>query len=523
VAISKVQGPVTAYTAGTPLAASFANTPTQGNLLIALGKGSNVITNASISGWTLATSTLAGTTGTIGLWYKIAGAAESKDVSLVWTGSTSTFIGIEEWTGISSSPLDKVANTNSDGSTVSSRSSGTTAATTVADELIIAGFGMGNNVTAGSLTNSFTAEWALSGYQYYLASKIVSSTGAQETTMSWTTARLAGGLIATFKGGATSTELVVDNATHTHTAGSPSFATRLVVSNSTHTLFSNQPPPPFAGVPDIGAYEWVPEDMVLTTGYLLVVADATHAHPVGAPVLSRNYVLVVDNSTSVQKAGAAALTQAQTLAVANATHSQTAGSFGLVLPIAGEVAVQGATHASTAGSPTLTQAHTLAVNNATSALTTVAINISQQHVLVVNNATHSQVSDEVVLKNEARLVVANATSPSTAGAVALSQAHRLNVAGGILGMVAGDIILIHNKTLVVSNSTHALTSDDIPISGIPFIVGLSDDTLAIGDEITITGMEFGGGVGTVTINGIEAVVTYWSQGTIVVTIPEGAW
>jgi len=197
-AISKVQNAVYKSEADASVTVSFPNTPTEGNLMIALGKsGTNSYTNGSITGWALATGTRTGTTAYMGIWYKVAGAAESKDVTLDWTDSTNTLIAIEEWAGLTSTPLDQIANVDNTGP-VTSKSSGTTPTTTVADELCVAGFAMGGVVTNQSWSNSFTEE--LDQDSFFLGSKIVSATGTQETTLSWTTARVCGGLIATFKG-----------------------------------------------------------------------------------------------------------------------------------------------------------------------------------------------------------------------------------------------------------------------------------------------------------------------------------
>jgi len=204
-AISKVQNAVYIYEEDASVTASFPNTPTEGNLMIALGRSwTNSYTNASITGWTLATGSQTGTTTYIGLWYKVAGAGESKDVTLNWTDSTATFLIIEEWTGLSATPLDKIANVDNSGG-VTSKSSGTTDTTTVADELCIAGFGMGNTVSAESWSNSFVQEYVNPSHFLFLGSLIVSSTGTYETTLSWTTTRVCGGLIATFKGVVVST------------------------------------------------------------------------------------------------------------------------------------------------------------------------------------------------------------------------------------------------------------------------------------------------------------------------------
>jgi len=203
-AISKVQNAVFGIDGGVDVSVNFPNTPTEGNLMIALCRGTQVATNASIPGWTQATSTESNDPDVefIVLFYKVAGAGESKTVTLTWTSSTVVNMIIEEWTGLSATPLDQIANVNAIATEAASRSSGTTPTTTVADELCIAGFAMNNSVSAQSWSNSFTEEY---DYNYlFLGSRIVSSTGTYETTLSWTTNRECGGLIATFKGAVTS-------------------------------------------------------------------------------------------------------------------------------------------------------------------------------------------------------------------------------------------------------------------------------------------------------------------------------
>ena len=194
-AITRVQVAKRVSSPSAQVTNAWASTPTQGNLLIAFGYGSNSDTNASITGWTKAVAINWGATACIALFYKIAGAAEGS-VVLDWTSSTVTSVVTMEWSGVDT--LDKTAYTAHTGGTVTSRSSGTTAATTVADELCIAGFGTGNTTSAQSFSNSYTDEYSPDTVFEYLASLVVAATGAQETTMSWTTARFAGGLIATF-------------------------------------------------------------------------------------------------------------------------------------------------------------------------------------------------------------------------------------------------------------------------------------------------------------------------------------
>jgi len=181
--------------------ASLASTPTEGNLLIAVGSSSTgELAGASLTGWTLVTSAEYSLTAhlVVILWYKIAGAAESKDVTLNWTTGGTVRLVIEEWRGLHpTSPLDKSAKHDNDNSTYTSWSSGTTATTSVGDELWYAAFRTNAAVTNRSFSNSFTKSYDLS--TFVTGFLVVSATAAAETTYSWTTAAKCGGLVATFK------------------------------------------------------------------------------------------------------------------------------------------------------------------------------------------------------------------------------------------------------------------------------------------------------------------------------------
>jgi hypothetical protein len=196
-ALTQVQAPV--YGSGTTSAlASFASTPTQGNLLIAYaGTGSETMAGAAISGFTLLIAVKSNTDRGLGIYYKVAGAAESKDVTL--TGTSPCRLAIEEWSGLNAVESDKTASTPDSGSTVTSRSSGTTATTTAPDELAVAMLAPGGSTTGQSWSNGFTQSYGSNNY--FTGYKVLTSMGAVETTLSWTTARNCGGCIATFKAG----------------------------------------------------------------------------------------------------------------------------------------------------------------------------------------------------------------------------------------------------------------------------------------------------------------------------------
>lgn len=107
---------------------------------------------------------------------------------------------IMEYQGLTtSSPLDKTASTSADGSTAIS--TGTTATTTQASELLVAAFGFSGVGTIFTPGSSFTYAGLLMGSNMMFGSqtRIVSSTGTYTGTATADSAQDYSGAIATFK------------------------------------------------------------------------------------------------------------------------------------------------------------------------------------------------------------------------------------------------------------------------------------------------------------------------------------
>lgn len=180
--------------------ATYGATPTDNNLLIAVYRANtDESTVTPPSGWTRA-NTVAVTVGHHSIWYKIA-SSDPAGVTFTATGATLGQLHIYEYSGNDTvSVLDKTASTADSGVTVTSRSSGTTATTSQADEVCIAAISLTGGTTLPSWTNSFGSGQLTT--RLASVTLIVSSTGTYETTRSWTTAVRAAGLIATFKAAA---------------------------------------------------------------------------------------------------------------------------------------------------------------------------------------------------------------------------------------------------------------------------------------------------------------------------------
>lgn len=213
--ISNVQAAKYGSAASNAVTVSWTSTPTAGNLLIARAIGVAATDAGAITGWTQEKSAQYGaSTGHVAIFSKIAATGEGS-VTVTFTSATTARLVIEEWYNsdgwVGGDATERVNNT---GSTVTSRSTGTTGNTAMPDELAVSVIGWGGAVTGISWSNSFTAsfEQPTGSLTFAGAHKVLSATGTQETTASWTTSRLAGAAIATFKGRADKKITIINQA-----------------------------------------------------------------------------------------------------------------------------------------------------------------------------------------------------------------------------------------------------------------------------------------------------------------------
>ncbi len=195
--------------------------PTQGNLLVA---AIDIATTATISptltGWTqIPTDSPAdGGTAKTSMFYKVAGASESATV----TGGLSTakpwVIAVAEFSGPGTLwSLDQHAHDSGTGTP----DTGTTAATTQANEICVGSICMTQRTVGTSPTNGWTLQEAVdadtgaqsSAVAGHLLYKIVSATGTQGTAI--TASRNFAGIVATFYANTAWTKSLSDTVTGT--------------------------------------------------------------------------------------------------------------------------------------------------------------------------------------------------------------------------------------------------------------------------------------------------------------------
>ncbi|MCJ7491891.1 MAG: hypothetical protein MUP15_07060 [Dehalococcoidia bacterium] len=207
------------WTEAGQISATFGSAPISGNLLIAIVGSRRNLTIDLPSGWQTAINESGGATvaPAQAIFYKIAAGSSDQTVE-VFTGTT-TQLGLQiyEYSGVDT--LDQTASANGTGTSVSS---GTTATTTLADELLIVGMVTLVQTNFSGWTDSFAEQNDFQGgapvRTFAGADCIVTSTGTYSTTA---TAGVSGGWrgqIATFYEAATPTPTDTAAPTPTETA-----------------------------------------------------------------------------------------------------------------------------------------------------------------------------------------------------------------------------------------------------------------------------------------------------------------
>lgn len=194
---TRVQSQFATNTTGTTLVATFGAAVTAGNLIIVRATTNDPTITVDTAGYTLAVKSDNTTDGdTCGIWFKEAAGGETA-VQISTAGNTK-HLWIEEWSGLSATPLDKTA---ASGTTAgaTTKDCGTTGTLTQAAELIVTSMAIRANTTAESTGAPFTIDQLGDGtFSAIFTSAVVSATTSQTPSNSWTTAGTAWGCTATF-------------------------------------------------------------------------------------------------------------------------------------------------------------------------------------------------------------------------------------------------------------------------------------------------------------------------------------
>ena len=175
----------------TSVSATFASTPTAGNLLVAIAANPSAYSSVNApAGWTLGRDNLNSSPGQI-MYYKIAGASEPKTVTFsgyedLWLNSDYHALQIMEFNGYAGTPVTASATASGGvlGSTLTYPS-----VTTITDSALVvtASVNSANVIPLlGALANAFTSlnNFTLSTERYVAAFKIGGAAGSYGTSQS---------------------------------------------------------------------------------------------------------------------------------------------------------------------------------------------------------------------------------------------------------------------------------------------------------------------------------------------------
>lgn len=127
----------------------------------------------------------------------------------------------------------------------------------------------------------------------------------------------------------------------------------------------------------------------------LIVQDATHTHSADSPSLTQANILVVANAAHAHSAGNVDLLQQNILTVSSALHAHVADNVNTVLTYT--LDIQNALHGHYADNITVVVPGLIAPDASTLGHTAENVNLIQQHILQVQDAIHGQTSTNVGL------------------------------------------------------------------------------------------------------------------------------
>jgi len=192
------------------VSANYPSTPQANNLLVALHVSDDANPPSALpTGWVAAVEQQFNSGSShAGIYYKVAGASEPLVMTFTIGAASHQTLSILEYSGLATTNVLDQVQSNSCGNQ-STCSTGTTAATTQANELVIAGFGLGDGESfLDTWTNGFarlsiaqsSGDGRIDRVTQSTAHFIASGTGTFETTETTGGTVRWGGVIATFKG-----------------------------------------------------------------------------------------------------------------------------------------------------------------------------------------------------------------------------------------------------------------------------------------------------------------------------------
>lgn len=433
------------------VSANWDSTPAIGSLLLVAhytGNGNSI----GPDGYTEALAiTNVGSADQAALYWKIAdGTEQVVDCASDADDEHGLYIG--EFQGpFDASPVDRTAST--DPVTLNQIDSGTTLATTQADELAVAFFAARDEQVTGqynAFSNGFVelADVQMAAKQLGVASKVLDSIGTIQTTATMATSSTAHGGVVTFKkASASSTPVTENNTTQAQ-------------SSDLGTLAENATTAP---VDSIAAH--TSDDVTLSQNNTLTAQGSSHLHASDQIALSQANQVTATGTSHTQSADALALTQASVATSNGSIHAQQSDSLGLTSH--NVVAPVGSSHSQDSDSLGIVQSSAVTALGSSSAQSSDSVSLIQESVLECSDTAHTQTVDSV-----------GVTQRHNIQSVGTEHAHSSDSATLLASGTVGIQSSAHNQdstepSLTQAHSINAGDTNQSQASGLAGIVGAS--------------------------------------------------
>lgn len=212
----------------------------------------------------------------------------------------------------------------------------------------------------------------------------------------------------------------------------------------------------FAATPSIGAFEVVSGGGGEAD---LIVQDSTHTQTAGNVDLTQSHILEITNASHAHTAESVDLNQSSMLEITDASHTQEADNLDLTQSHI--LTITDATHLHEAYNLDLIQDHILAVTNSSHAHEAENINLIQAHILAIADAAHSHEASNLLLNVVVVLNIADSTHSHTVENILLTQDHQLLIIDALHSLASSNISLIQDHTLIIDAALHSLISDSL--------------------------------------------------------------
>ena len=198
----------------------------------------------------------------------------------------------------------------------------------------------------------------------------------------------------------------------------------------------------------------------------LVIQDASHAHTSDSPVLVAQSTLAIADSSHAHAADSLTLTTLSVLSIADSSHGHAADNLTLSTGLVVDLTIQDSAHGHTADSLTLTTLSVLSIADSSHAHAADNLTLSTGLVvdLTIQDSAHAHTSDSPALAAQSFLQILDASHGHTADSLTLTTLSVLSIADSSHGHAADNLTLGVPAGLTIADASHGHTADNLTLS-----------------------------------------------------------